>query len=177
MNTPVASLLKAFFAICKFSLGPQDLPASNFLLQLAMVAYVTTGFLVVAIQLPPGPAVTVALVDLFVLVVFVMAALKIVQKENRLTQTLTAFAGTGALISALSIPVTLMLPSPSAQAGGFHALSFLTFILLVWDLMIQGHILRHALSIHWAFGVGLALFKYWMLLALLRAVISMLVGR
>lgn len=154
-------LIKPFFDICLLRQTPQDLPASGLLLGLALGAYTLSGALVSNVTLPAGTAVLAALTDTALLAGLTAGALHLQHLQGRLSQTLTALAGTGAILAVLAIPLTGWL-SRVQEAGADSSLPRLLLLLLLgWSLAVAGHILRHALSTIFALGLVLAVIFYW----------------
>jgi hypothetical protein len=87
------------------------------------------------------------------MVVFTWLVLLIMQKPARLMQTLTALAGTGAMLGLLGMPLMLQASRTPAGSEPAAALVMGWLALLVWSIAVQAHIFRHALS-SW-YGVGL----------------------
>jgi hypothetical protein len=88
------------------------------------------------------------------------ALLRLWRREARFLQTVIAMSGTDALMTIALLPLTLLLqqqiavdPS-SAQA---QLLSLAWIVVLIWNLIVSGHILRCALELPLLAGVGLAL--------------------
>jgi hypothetical protein len=92
----------------------------------------------------------------------------------RTTQTLTAQAGTGALLAAFSVPLLAWQAGSPATPGEVDIAALLRYALLAWTLLVQGHIFRHTFTTNWTVGVVLALVSYWMQLTLLNAVLRSL---
>jgi hypothetical protein len=68
-------------------------------------------------------------------------------------QTLTALAGTGTLLGLLGMP--LMLQASRVQQSGEPGAALVMgwLVLLIWNITVQAHIFRHALSSR--YGIGL----------------------
>ncbi|MEK7207021.1 MAG: hypothetical protein AAB134_03975, partial [Pseudomonadota bacterium] len=95
-------LWKIFLDLCLLRAGPQDLPTSTPLTALVVGAYWLTDVIGVLDTLSWGSAVMAAVTDTLLLVAATTMALRLRQLENRLPQTLSALAGTGAVLSALA---------------------------------------------------------------------------
>ena len=72
-------------------------------------------------------------------------------------RTLTALTGIEVVIGVVGLPVTAWLNAAtgSSPIDGIAVLAFV--VLLLWDLAVFGHVLRHALSAPLPMGVVLAL--------------------
>jgi len=150
-------LITVWLDICLLRAGPQDLPASRVLLWLAVIAYTLVSFFLSQPGYPSAVAVRIAGVDLALLVVFTAAPLYLLDKTARIGQTLTALAGTGAVLGLIAMPVIGVLfdGQNTDEVPPFVALAWL--ILFGWSLLVVAHIMRHALSVRFAVGLGVAI--------------------
>ena len=96
-------------------------------------------------------------VDLTLLVVFVTAPLYLLDKAARIGQTLTALAGSGAVLGLLALPIIQVIfeGQDAGEVPPFAAMAWL--ILFGWSLLVVAHIMRHALSVRFAVGLGVAI--------------------
>ncbi|MGA7799338.1 MAG: hypothetical protein WCC36_00870 [Gammaproteobacteria bacterium] len=151
--------MKRFFGIwidlCLLRAGPQDLPASEVLLALALLAYLAVNVALSLLSWPLRQALAVSLTDLLVLSLFAWAALQWRGKPARFRQTLTALAGTGTVLGLLALPTVAALMAAHRAGGGSGLLGLAWLALLVWSLVVLGHILRHALALSFATGIAL----------------------
>lgn len=145
-------LIRLFWEICLLRKGPQDVPASQFLLMLTGLAYLIVGLVQVflgdewlqgLLQIPLQAA---------ILLGFSWISLKAANKLNRQDQTFTALLGTDAVLSCFAIPMQLML-WVDPQGGLTH---LLLLMLMLWHMLVVGHIFREALSQTWMVGMGLS---------------------
>jgi hypothetical protein len=145
------ALVRLLVDICLLRRGPQDLPYSQELARGMVLAFAGVK-LGSALWLDiPDPFLR-SLLSLALLLALPWMLLAIRGHRPRYLQTLTAFAGTGLLFSLLFLPVVWLAadlppvapdvtPEPAQLAVGW-----LTLALLGWKLVINGHILRHALD-------------------------------
>ena len=174
MSSPINVLLFAFVDICRLRLAPQGLPASSFLLGAILTAFTLLNFIIGAVDVTPRPAVAAALLNTGLLVLFTTIALRLRNHSARLPQTLTALAGSGALLGLLFLPIALLGSAlESAAAKNIVAVSWL--LLLAWNVLIIAHILRHALSVPLSFGFTAALLYLWITFSSMYAFIYPLV--
>ena len=155
-------LFQRFFAICLLRAGPQDLPASYFLLGLCLAAYAGAGFLLSLSGLPWLASLLLVVVDMLLLVMLSYLLLWARSMTERFTQVCTALAGTGVFFELLALPLLIWQQHTVGafqQSGGDGLGIFISalvlWLCLFWNLMVIGHILRHALST--IMPVGLAL--------------------
>jgi hypothetical protein len=147
------ALVQVYWEMCLFRRGPQHLPASQFLTGAALLSYCLLGVLISLFEQPLVEALGSALTHTLLLAGFVWALLQWRGHGPRYVQTLAALAGTGAVFSALAI-VPMVLLTIAQHRQGDPALPVLMILgLIMWDLAVVAHLLRHALST--SFGVGL----------------------
>ena len=139
-----------FLGICLLRANPQDLPVSNSLMLSAVLVYGLADVIGVLDTLPLGRAALAAAVDTLLLVAATHLVLHWRALKDRVPQTLSALAGCGATLSLLawaSAGLTRDWLPPLWVWAPF----------LVWYTLVFGHVLRHALNISLAAGVGASL--------------------
>lgn len=142
--------LKILIDICLLRAAPQNLPASHGGMLVALVAYAAAGVPGVLDVLTFENAILATAVDTLLLAAVTHLVLQWRRLENRLTQTLTALAGCGALLSLLAW-------GAAGLAREAFQPEWVWAVFLVWYTLVFGHILRHALSIALAAGVAASL--------------------
>lgn len=152
------ALLDAFFQIVLRRRGPEDLPDSAFLLGLAFAAYVIAQLPVAGLIF--GVTVTAAAaiaVDCALLAGVFWALLLFTGHAPRYRQTLTALAGTGALLALAQAPLVFLtrLANNAGQSSAGPSLGLLA--LLLWSIIVQAHITSRALSSGYGIGLAVAL--------------------
>ena len=149
-------LIRVWFDICLFRKGPQDLPVYGFLPGLSLACYVLVSFLVAFPSSGIAAAVQLAALDVVMLVVFVLSLLYLQSKTERVGQTLSAMAGSGSLMGLFALPLVLLVDPdlPVDQLSPLLTGSWLS--LLIWNLFVMAHIMRHTLSTSFAIGLGTA---------------------
>ena len=152
------ALINPFVQMCVLRLRPQDLPLSPFLMWLCLAVYTVTSVIGLAtLGLPwfsaalAGPLATAMLAGL------TMGLLALQDKLQRATQTLTALAGCGAVLNVIATPFTLNMRPDSDGAGVSVAAALGFSLLILWSFVITAHVLRHALSTSFFFGLVLAI--------------------
>jgi hypothetical protein len=149
-------LLQRYFDICLLRAGPQDLPASPFLLWLSGLGYFAVGLVMSLQNLDVARASLLVAIDIALLAGLLFALLWSRDLMARYTQTLTALLGTGAILEVAVLPIL----SWQQQGLGEETIgpllmiaSLLLWIWLLWDLLVIGHVLRHTLSTRLPIGV------------------------
>jgi hypothetical protein len=81
--------------------------------------------------------------------------LQIRGSSARAVQTITALTGTGALFELVGWPMVIFLQQ--LEEGQSSSLSLVLFALVIWNIMVIGNILRHALNVPMWVGTSIAL--------------------
>ncbi len=164
------ALIKPFLEICLLRRGPQQLPASGLLLALALAAHALSSAALSSYQLGAGRALLAGITETALLAVLTGSLLATHRLAARVVQTLTALAGTGALIGVAALPLYGWLARAAPGAAGGPGLATLLLLgLLAWSLVVAGHILRHALSASLFLGMVIAVVFYWVSINVLNA--------
>ncbi|MCG8378179.1 MAG: hypothetical protein MI865_01760 [Proteobacteria bacterium] len=142
----------AFFDICRFIKGPQDIPESKNLLTLCLLVYGICSVVLVLLTESADKAIFAALLEILLIMIFTQILLQIKGKSSRWIQTVTALSGTGVIISIIAFPIYLMIGigdsnELTAQSGQGFGLMLLA-LLACWNILIMAHILRHALEVN-----------------------------
>ncbi len=157
-------LVGAFLQIATLKMGPEDLPASRFLLGLVTAAYLLTGAASVSFYADSATAAVQQLaVDLGLTYGFFTLLLMLYRKGPRVLQTLTAILGTGALLSLIALPLTAWLQtldSNASEAAAAPAIGI--YLVVLWSIAVTGHILHRALDIPYVGGliIGVVFFVF-----------------
>lgn len=162
-------LLKAFGAITLRRLGPEDLPASGFLLGITLIVYLLSQALIAVLAFGDiySAVVTVA-ADLAMLAVCLWALLALTGFRARYQQSLTAMLGTSALLSILSVPFTLWRRTlTDVPPGGATLPGSIMLVILAWSFVVDGHILSRSLSRPFSIGLLIAIAYFFLNMTLL----------
>jgi hypothetical protein len=147
-------LWRSFFDICRFQMTPQQIPYSQPLLGLLLLAHALLSATMVALELPVAVALLSGCAETSLLAVLVFSLLQMAGYAKRAVQAISALAGTEIIIKIISLPALLWLRS-LPQDGDAGGPLILLLGLMAWSMGISAHILRHALSTN--FWIGLAL--------------------
>lgn len=137
------NIFKLYVDICLLRAGPQDLPATQSVLTLSLLAYTATSIALTVTTQSFGSAVVYGLADTLTLAALTYTLLIVRRLPQRLTQTLSALAGTGVVIGLFALPLVLVQNAPP----------LLLLLITVWSLTVIGHILRHALNVSLPMGI------------------------
>lgn len=151
----MTSILMSFVNLCRLRAAPQELPYSTWLMGAALFCYFLIGLGIALAEQTFGPALLTSCVDVGLLVGLARLALWITNHGARTVQTVTALAGTGTLFELMAWPLIAALQA--VAEGTPSTLSFLLLVLIVWNIVVIGHILRHALDITLWIASGIAL--------------------
>lgn len=166
--TQVKPLLIRFWDICLLRKGPEDVPYSPVLLVLLLLLGYLLDNLQINLLLPKLPVYLLAWVLLVhTLLMLLLTALLLVMLgyQARIIQSLTALAGTGIILTLLILPFGYII---SLNPKNFTMASLITLFVQIWSLVIVGHILSSALSVHRLTGVIIAIGFYILGLAALE---------
>ena len=146
--TPIIGQL---LELCLLRRAPQDLPHSPELARGLIIAGVGIDLLYTTLIDFPQ-AIPRIILSLCLLLGMPWLLLGLRDKRARYVQTLTALAGAGLLLSAVSLPLALFFADlpvfvPGSKPTPEQAMfSLITLTMLSWKLVISGHIFRHALD-------------------------------
>jgi len=152
------TLLNHFVDLCLLRLGPQDLPFSIQLLVVTTALNVLVG-VVMIVDVRTGVALALgeSLFDAGLMLAVLHLGLRSQNRLARFVQAATALMGSGLLLGLLALPLISWSRSSDTAAAGLLLLT-----LIVWSMVVMGHILRHTFEIGLGIGVGLA-FAYTLL--------------
>ncbi|MFN2308962.1 MAG: hypothetical protein ABR553_04405 [Gammaproteobacteria bacterium] len=156
--------------ICLLRTGPQDLPAAPRFLALMVTGYLLVNVLISRLSFGLGAALAVSALDALLLAAFTQLLLRLAAKPERFNQTLAALAGTGMLLGLIAFPLIQGLTAAQTAGEANAGLALAWLAVLVWSLLILGHILRHALSIPLMTGVGLGVLYSLLSVMIVRGV-------
>ena len=154
----LSTLWELFFSICCFSKGPEDVPMSREFLILSLFVYSLASFILALSGQPVEIALLSGLIDSFLLAVLCYFLLYSWRKPERWVQATTALTCTGVIFSVAAIPLFYLLAYIGQEEPVALWLFLLVAILLIWNVAVMAHIMRHALSSSFAVGVIAALF-------------------
>jgi len=157
----VTALFNYFFELCLLRAKPQDLPASWALLGLVIVANVTVG--VLAFSGLYG-SVLRALMAGVVENLFFLTTLGLLLYFKglfpRFNQSATALLGSSTLLAVILIPLYSMSDTGSERTAMTAVADLGALALLIWSLLIMGHVIRHAVEIPFGRGIMFALIYF-----------------
>ena len=138
---------------CLLRRAPQADPVSVRALGGALLAYLMLDLLQARASSGWQTSLGMTALDMLVMVLFSWSVLRLTKKTARYLQTLTALAGTGAILGLVGLPLIQQAAQAQSGEGPTGTLVLGWLMLLVWGITVQAHIYRHALSVR--YGVGL----------------------
>ncbi len=154
----VYRLIQFFTDLVLLREKPQNLPPSTALLGLVAVLYVLLNTLHMWGVFPSlWQGFGVSLTDLVVILVAVWLLLALKGLKARWLQTATALVGGGVVIVLLAIPLSFAIGKDEELTAVAEFAMLLYWMLIVWNQIFIGHVLRHALGVSLLAGIGLGL--------------------
>lgn len=147
-------LVLLFWDICLLRRGPQDTPDSGFLLWLAVAGNFLVGLAILALAEDTMVALLEAGLGVLLMAGYLLGTLAMAKKLHRARQTLIAALSCDALISLITLPLAVARAFWPELRGTLLPLDLLA---MCWQLLVLGHILRHAVGTTLSAGLGLAL--------------------
>lgn len=154
-------IFNIFFDICLLRAGPQDVPCNRYLLMALLTMHVLMGIVLGSLSYSIPTAIAYGFTNMLILVVLLRAVLMVRKQPERYNQTLSAMAGTDVIIGVIAWPVSNWMITARDAGGDIGIPIMLWLLLIVWSLTIIAHILRHALSMPWVAGFGLAILYFF----------------
>ena len=156
-------VLTTFLNIVLFRTGPETLPESRLLLSFACIFYLVVNVISILLTGAIDSAFLLLMTDLLLMVAWASTILIIFETRPRLTQTLTALLGAGAVLQGFMLPLSVG-PPVDQQTEGLVLLRALGFLLiLLWAVGVYGQIIARA--INKGIGVGVLLSTLYFLLS------------
>ncbi|MEJ2059112.1 MAG: hypothetical protein P8Y64_01310 [Gammaproteobacteria bacterium] len=146
--------LRPFLRLCLLNAGPQDLPALRGWFWTTLFLY----FLVDWLLAMPGnghlKGLGQSLLDTALLWVYTTLLLRLFRHTPRFMQTMTALAGSGAMIGTILLPLVYSMVYAQAQHAEVGITGVAYLVIAGWLVVVYGHIFRQALGLR-LFAAGL----------------------
>ncbi|MCZ6561186.1 MAG: hypothetical protein O6931_09910 [Gammaproteobacteria bacterium] len=151
-------LLKVFVEIAFFRRGPEDLPASPFLLFLSLLVYAAGSMVTSAVYTEEARLILLeVMADIILMLLWYGVVLAIYKRSARLQQTLTALFGTGGLLYIIAFPVMSWLQQEIGTPSGAQSSVLLMMAILIWSIALAAHIVQRALEVQIAVGLAISI--------------------
>lgn len=136
--------------------GPQVFPRSWALFAVMLLVYVIVDAALFFAQGLRGWVLVPELaLDVGLLIGFFALTIAVWQQIERFNQTLSALFGTLALIMLVDVPFSLIATSLPASPGT-NVARVVQYGILVWSVLVIGHVSRHALGTRLTLGIVIA---------------------
>jgi len=149
---------------CLLRRTPQADPVSRTALGGSLMAYLTMDLLQARTSSDWQTSLGMTALDMLIMILFSWSVLRLAKKPARYMQTLTALAGTGAVLGLVGLPLIQQAAQAHLDEGPAGTLVLGWLMLLVWSISVQAHIYGHALSMR--YGAGLLVAGAQMVLAI-----------
>ena len=153
MRNAITLVLNEFFRICLLQKCPQDLPASPVLFWPVLFSY---GAISAILLLPTQSlyfAVLTGFIEAVMLLLITFVFLYLRSVPRRWLQTSTALAGTGLIFSLIAVPLFYWRVFFEISTEIQTMIGLLVLVLVIWNVAVMTHILRHALSASYMLGI------------------------
>jgi hypothetical protein len=148
-------LCKTILDIALWRRGPQDLPASGFLVVMLFVVYLAVGLLQVLLgHFPVRTLLALSSLEVLMWSLWLGFVLTLFQRRARFVQTLAALLGVNVLLDLVRLTLHAMMPvlAPTQEAQVMWL-----FMLITALVLIMGRILMHATDQGLASGIALSI--------------------
>jgi len=142
----VLALILAFVDIALHRRGPEHLPASRFLLALALVVNLAAGAVTVRLLRDPVFPLAAVLIQTALELAFVWCVLRAFERPRRFVQAASAVLGTDTLLTLIGWPLLLWHRSLGAPPTELTLPQTLDFLIWVWSIDISASIMSRALE-------------------------------
>jgi len=137
--------------------GPQDLPAYQMVLWIAVVFSFFTSLAGLLFVYPVSDAVVRCLAAIVIPALILFAALRIKKKQSRFLQCYAAICGASSFVHVLALPMMPIFFTASVSSLSGKLVVVIILLLNAWMLLITAHIFKHTFNVGLATGVSLAL--------------------
>lgn len=153
MICDVLTLIQTLFDIIRLRKGPEAIPHSPVLLIFVVAAWLAAGAIITMLidELDQTDFVVSVLTGLIALMIYSVVVV-FSRHSSRLLQTITAILGCGALLeftfAAGHVFLTMLI--------GKNLAALINYLILLWSVPVEGHIIARATNRHWAIGLLIA---------------------
>lgn len=141
------NIILRYIELCRLKAGPADMPASNTLLNVTLIAYFLLGTGISRIENDWSVSIVSSLADILFMIIAVRLLLYFKGLSARYQQTLIALAGAGVVLDLVGLPLLFWLNQVDKLEQGTSVALLLVVTLMFWSLMVISHIFRQALDI------------------------------
>lgn len=157
-----------FFDVCRLRAAPQDLPTSRSLLVATLLLYALLSIVISVVQMSLVKALLAAFMDTALLAGLSFFLLWARMLANRWVQTCIALAGSGTVLELVALPLMIWQKQFGPESSLVIVPTLFLLVVLFWNLVVVGHILRHALSTSLVMGSVLATVYMYVSLSIIK---------
>ena len=172
----IGKWLLSWLEQCLLRRTPQADPVSLAALGGSLLAYMTLDLLQARASSDWQTSLGMTALDTLIMVLFSWSVLRLTKKSARYLQTLTALAGTGAVLGLVGLPLIQQAARAHPDEGPAGMLVLGWLVLLVWSISVQAHIYRHALSTRYGMGLLVAGLQMVLVISLLETLFPQVTG-
>jgi hypothetical protein len=137
--------------------GPEQVPASGFLLGLLVLVYVAASIVATQIAQPLPRAVGMVIFDTALYVGYVWLVLGLFRHQGRFFQTTSALLGAETFLTLIGIPILSLAGLENGEIETPNIGTWLFFLLILWSIDVAGFVLSRALQQSYVVGVLIVL--------------------
>ncbi len=153
--------LKHYGLMCLFRSSPSNLPVYPQVIALSLVAYVAVGYILLGQHRSLASIVIQIFIEVMILLTVTQVALMLIQRRERLFQTMSALIGVNLIISLVTVPVFQLLPA-TVEGGPVDPIALqINIMLLIWNLAVISLIFKRAFDIR-TMSAGFLAFSYFL---------------
>lgn len=172
----IGKWLLSWLEQCLLRRTPQADPVSLAALGGSLLAYLALDLLQARASSDWQTSLGMTALDTLIMVLFSWSVLRLTKKSARYLQTLTALAGTGAVLGLVGLPLIQQAARAHPDEGPAGMLVLGWLVLLVWSISVQAHIYRHALSTRYGMGLLVAGLQMVLVISLLETLFPQVTG-
>jgi len=147
----MSAILRSFLRIMTFQQGPESIPYSPFLASASIFINILVSVMTNAILLTQDSFIITLVRTLLILSIntfLIWALLNLRSRSNRFLQTITAFMGCDAIITAATLLLLSLIGGVDSSAGGI-----ITSLLALWSIFIYGFVFYKSFEIRLSLGI------------------------
>jgi hypothetical protein len=148
-------VIRLFVQIALLKRGPQDLPASTFLLVASVIGYVVVSVVVSGLLPPSGAWSAELVIDVLFTLAWYIGLLRLLGRPERTVQTLTAMFGLQAVVAPPLIASQWLMRRFGQDSDWQLAIAFGGLVLVIWLIAALSQVVKAALE--WSTAASVAL--------------------
>ncbi len=152
-TVPLLPLLQTLFDIALLRKGPEHIPHSVVMLVMTISLWLLSALTAFAlIDRFDESDFFLEIFSALIAVACYSAIVILARRGSRLTQTMSAIIGCGAILMSVFVGAYVFL-QPFIGAG---LMTLVAWLILLWSVSVKGHIIASAIDRHWYIGLSIA---------------------